>query len=308
MPTPILIIDNIRLWRDVLSNTLTSNQEFIVIGVAGSEVEAIRRLSEVDTDLGNYSGEPIILLDNCMDSGTMVRHDGIRIARRLAGINSKLKFIMITAFGDAHSFQDVYISGLFSGYLRKDPLSDDPALLVRTLHEVRNGRESFQVPNTWFENIQFGDNFTQICKRQLKQIYFNNLEEKERKKLNILSAPEIKITDKDLLEFCRIEKIRTFELGLSVEQWRLFMSVAKGESKRDYICDLYPESIPDNDGDQIYRKASQTYDVQLMKIRSKMGFEENKNQALLLIQALKYKIPEIIDYLNGRCNLRIVID
>lgn len=121
--TKIFLVDDHPIVREGLRNLLEAKDGFVVGGEAGSGVEALEKIPDVDPDLA--------VVD--ISLGEM---DGIELTRRLNEDRPDLKILIVSMHGETRYVEDALQAGA-SGYVLKDNVH---AVLIEAIREVADGK------------------------------------------------------------------------------------------------------------------------------------------------------------------------
>jgi DNA-binding NarL/FixJ family response regulator len=123
MPVKILVVDDHRLVRDGLRLRLQQENDFIVVGEAGSGREACERTAETAPDL--------VIMDV-----NLPQESGIAAIARIHAISPKTRVLAITGSAGASTAHDAILAGA-NGFIRKEDASDE---LVRAIRVIMDGK------------------------------------------------------------------------------------------------------------------------------------------------------------------------
>ena len=118
----VLLVDDHCLVRQGIKQILELEKDLFVIGQANNGEEAIVQVQELKPD--------IVLLDI-----NMPKLNGIHTLRRLKGIDSEIKVIMLTFYEDSEYLFEALNLGA-NGYILKDAESDS---LIKAIRDVYHG-------------------------------------------------------------------------------------------------------------------------------------------------------------------------
>jgi len=118
----VLLVDDHSLVRQGIKQILELEKDLFVIGQANNGEEAIVQVQELKPD--------IVLLDI-----NMPKLNGIHTLRRLKGIDSEIKVIMLTFYEDSEYLFEALNLGA-NGYILKDAESDS---LIKAIRDVYHG-------------------------------------------------------------------------------------------------------------------------------------------------------------------------
>lgn len=125
----VLLVDDHSLVRQGIKQILELEKDLFVIGQANNGEEAIVQVQELKPD--------IVLLDI-----NMPKLNGIHTLRRLKGIDSEIKVIMLTFYEDSEYLFEALNLGA-NGYILKDAEIDS---LIKAIRDVYHG-DSYVHPN-----------------------------------------------------------------------------------------------------------------------------------------------------------------
>jgi two-component system, NarL family, response regulator DevR len=142
-PITVFLLDDHEIVRRGVRDLLEAESDIVVVGEAGTEEEALRRIPAVDPD--------VALLDVRLGSG-----DGISVCRDIRSGHPRTKCLMLTSFSDDEALFQAIMAGA-SGYVLKQIRSTDlvdavrrvaagdqlldPALTSKVLERLRKGPE-----------------------------------------------------------------------------------------------------------------------------------------------------------------------
>ena len=137
----VFLLDDHEIVRRGVRDLLEAEDDMVVVGEAGTEEEALRRIPAVDPD--------VAVLDVRLGSG-----DGISVCREIRSRHPRTKCLMLTSFSDDEALFQAIMAGA-SGYVLKQIRSTDlvdavrrvasgdqlldPALTARVLERLRTG-------------------------------------------------------------------------------------------------------------------------------------------------------------------------
>ena len=140
-PVTVFLLDDHEIVRRGVRDLLEAEPDMSVVGEAGTEEEALRRIPAVDPD--------VAVLDVRLGSG-----DGISVCREIRTHHPRTKCLMLTSFSDDEALFQAIMAGA-SGYVLKQIRSTDlvdavrrvasgdqlldPALTARVLERLRTG-------------------------------------------------------------------------------------------------------------------------------------------------------------------------
>lgn len=140
-PVSVFLLDDHEIVRRGVRDLLEAEDDMTVVGEAGTEDEALRRIPAVDPD--------VAVLDVRLGSG-----DGISVCREIRARHPRTKCLMLTSFSDDEALFQAIMAGA-SGYVLKQIRSTDlidairrvaagdqlldPALTARVLERLRSG-------------------------------------------------------------------------------------------------------------------------------------------------------------------------
>ena len=140
-PVTVFLLDDHEIVRRGVRDLLEAEPDMTVVGEAGTEEEALRRIPAVDPD--------VAVLDVRLGSG-----DGISVCREIRTLHPRTKCLMLTSFSDDEALFQAIMAGA-SGYVLKQIRSTDlvdairrvaageelldPALTARVLERLRKG-------------------------------------------------------------------------------------------------------------------------------------------------------------------------
>ena len=140
-PVTVFLLDDHEIVRRGVRDLLEAEPDLTVVGEAGTEEEALRRIPAVDPD--------VAVLDVRLGSG-----DGISVCREIRTLHPRTKCLMLTSFSDDEALFQAIMAGA-SGYVLKQIRSTDlvdavrrvaagdqlldPALTARVLERLRTG-------------------------------------------------------------------------------------------------------------------------------------------------------------------------
>ena len=140
-PVTVFLLDDHEIVRRGVRDLLEAEDDMTVVGEAGTEDEALRRIPAVDPD--------VAVLDVRLGSG-----DGISVCREIRARHPRTKCLMLTSFSDDEALFQAIMAGA-SGYVLKQIRSTDlidairrvaagdqlldPALTARVLERLRSG-------------------------------------------------------------------------------------------------------------------------------------------------------------------------
>ncbi len=101
----VLLVDDHALFRNGISSLLSEEEDFEIVGEAGSGEEALEKARELEPDL--------ILMDIYMPGG-----DGLAATRRIKEEMPSIKIVMLTVSEEDHNLFEAIKSGA-QGYLLK---------------------------------------------------------------------------------------------------------------------------------------------------------------------------------------------
>lgn len=161
----IFIADDHKILREGIRKILELEEDFVVVGEASDGEETLTKLKTCKAD--------ILLIDI-----NMPRLNGIEVLRRLSGIKTPIKAIILTIHDDENYALEVVKAGA-SGYLLKDI---DSNMLITAIKSVAQG-ESFFHPtlakrlfeemirrNNKGETFESTDNIPKLTRRELHVI------------------------------------------------------------------------------------------------------------------------------------------
>ena len=134
-PVTVFLLDDHEIVRRGVRDLLEAEPDMSVVGEAGTEEEALRRIPALDPD--------VAVLDVRLGSG-----DGISVCREIRTHHPRTKCLMLTSFSDDEALFQAIMAGA-SGYLLKQILGQDLVTAVRTVaaggfggpaHPVEHGR------------------------------------------------------------------------------------------------------------------------------------------------------------------------
>jgi DNA-binding NarL/FixJ family response regulator len=139
----VFLLDDHEIVRRGVRDLLESEPGIVVVGEAGTEEEALRRIPAVDPD--------VAVLDVRLGSG-----DGITVCREIRARHPRTKCLMLTSFSDDEALFQAIMAGA-SGYVLKQIRSTDlveavrrvaagdqlldPTLTAKVLERLRKGPE-----------------------------------------------------------------------------------------------------------------------------------------------------------------------
>ena len=118
----VFLLDDHEIVRRGVRDLLESEPGIVVVGEAGTEEEALRRIPAVDPD--------VAVLDVRLGSG-----DGITVCREIRARHPRTKCLMLTSFSDDEALFQAIMAGA-SGYVLKQIRSTD---LVEAVRRVAAG-------------------------------------------------------------------------------------------------------------------------------------------------------------------------
>ena len=137
----VFLLDDHEIVRRGVRDLLEAEPDMTVVGEAGTEEEALRRIPAIDPD--------VAVLDVRLGSG-----DGISVCREIRTRHPRTKCLMLTSFSDDEALFQAIMAGA-SGYVLKQIRSTDlvdavrrvaagdqlldPALTARVLERLRAG-------------------------------------------------------------------------------------------------------------------------------------------------------------------------
>jgi DNA-binding NarL/FixJ family response regulator len=140
-PVTVFLLDDHEIVRRGVRDLLEAEDGMTVVGEAGTEEEALRRIPAVDPD--------VAVLDVRLGSG-----DGISVCREIRTRHPRTKCLMLTSFSDDEALFQAIMAGA-SGYVLKQIRSTDlvdairrvaagdqvldPALTARVQERLRSG-------------------------------------------------------------------------------------------------------------------------------------------------------------------------
>ena len=140
-PVTVFLLDDHEIVRRGVRDLLEGEPDMSVVGEAGTEEEALRRIPAVDPD--------VAVLDVRLGSG-----DGISVCREIRAHHPRTKCLMLTSFSDDEALFQAIMAGA-SGYVLKQIRSTDlvdavrrvasgdqlldPAVTARVLERLRTG-------------------------------------------------------------------------------------------------------------------------------------------------------------------------
>ena len=142
-PVKVFLLDDHEIVRRGVRDLLEAESDMEVVGEAGTEDEALRRIPALDPD--------VAVLDVRLGSG-----DGISVCREIRSGHPRTKCLMLTSFSDDEALFQAIMAGA-SGYVLKQIRSTDlvdairrvaagdqlldPALTAKVLERLRKGPE-----------------------------------------------------------------------------------------------------------------------------------------------------------------------
>jgi DNA-binding NarL/FixJ family response regulator len=121
-PITVFLLDDHEIVRRGVRDLLEAEDDMSVVGEAGTEEEALRRIPAVDPD--------VAVLDVRLGSG-----DGISVCREIRSRHPRTRCLMLTSFTDDEALFQAIMAGA-SGYVLKQIRSTD---LVNAVRRVAAG-------------------------------------------------------------------------------------------------------------------------------------------------------------------------
>jgi DNA-binding NarL/FixJ family response regulator len=120
----VLLADDHTIVRDALCYLLEAQGDIKVVATAADGQEAVEQAMRLCPD--------VAVLDI-----SMPRMDGIEAARRICGLCSDTRIVMLTIYHTAEHVQHALKAGA-SGFVLKDAAGQELVAAIRTLHEGGN--------------------------------------------------------------------------------------------------------------------------------------------------------------------------
>lgn len=122
----VVLADDHAVLRMGIKKLLDHESDIIVVGEAGTGLEAIDRVHELNPD--------ILILDM-----EMPELDGPEVARRLRAEKHRVRILALSAYNEKHYILSMLEQGA-SGYLTKD---EAPETIIDAVHGISNGQEGW---------------------------------------------------------------------------------------------------------------------------------------------------------------------
>ncbi|MEA2702512.1 MAG: two-component system, NarL family, response regulator DevR [Actinomycetota bacterium] len=122
-PTRVFLLDDHEIVRRGLRELLESEDDFVVVGEAGTAEEALSRISGADAD--------VAVLDVRLPDG-----DGVEVCREIRSRHPDVSCLILTSFADDEALFSAILAGA-SGYLLKQVRGTD---LVDGIRRVAQGQ------------------------------------------------------------------------------------------------------------------------------------------------------------------------
>lgn len=122
----VVIADDHAIMRVGIKNILSRSNEINVVGEASNGAEAIDLIHDLNPD--------VLILD--MEMPVM---DGVEVARRLQGMKSPVRILVLSAYDDRQYIIEMLKMGA-SGYLIKD---EAPEVIIDAVQGIAKGEEGW---------------------------------------------------------------------------------------------------------------------------------------------------------------------
>lgn len=193
--TKILIVDDHPLFRDGLKGFLSSIDEYVVVGEAGSGTEALELASTLKPDMV------------FMDIG-LPGHDGITATSRLTALFPAIKVIILSMHDEGIYAVNAFKAGAMA-YILKGAVSDD---LLKALGAINAGRR-FASPAIASELI---GEYVEILKKDMVVDPVSTLTRREKEVMGLVAKG---LSSKEISEklFISISTVKSHRANLMVK-------------------------------------------------------------------------------------------
>src|SRR5262245_15430627 len=130
-PTRVLIVDDHRMFSELISNVIGSHDDLVVAGVASTGSEAVSWVAREAPD--------VVVLDYALPGD-----DGVAVARQIRREAPGAAIIMLTGMPNDEVLRASVVAGC-TGFVTKDKAVDE---LVDAVRAVRDGRSAIDPADT----------------------------------------------------------------------------------------------------------------------------------------------------------------
>ena len=242
-------------YEKLLDTQFFKNAGFEFVGCVENKVHLFRKIKEFNYEKIDFN-KLIVLLDVRLNNNFR-ETEGLTIPIELIQKAPGIK-ILLNSKSDAIPFANMGLpelcgNQLIYGFITKDKHNE--ISLLNILNKVKLGKFYFdEIPETWLKEPENIDTLDKEMMKFYWNIYGLKLNEKE---IN------------SLLPKFKIEWYLRQKLGLSPLQWNIFLWIASGKSKKEYLEEF------DFKGGH--------FDVQISNIRRLLELDENKNYSNFLL-------------------------